>query len=176
MNSEMNYREIRDRLATLIGTEKPYKWASRIGIPSATFSRFWKDGRLLRRSSFRDMADAAGISLDWLLTGAGPIRIGQPQEQISAERSPHGASTAPAAEPELLALVIDAIQRTYKDAGAGLSPRDLGRLSGEMHNEIIGEGIAPGDWRGAVQMAAGRLRKEIAATASDISNRKREAS
>ncbi len=82
----------------------------------------------------------------------------------------------PAAEPELLALIIDAIQRTYKEAGAGLPSRDLGRLSGEMHNEILAEGIAPEDWRGAVQMAAGKLRREIAATAADASSRKREAS
>lgn len=177
MNSEWNYEEIRERLATVIGSEKPYQWAARVSVPSATFSRFWTGRRLLRRSSFRDLADAAGVSLDWLLTGKGPMQISEQQDR-DIERRPQAQTTPPAsgAEPELLALVIDAIQRTYKDAGARLSSLDLGRLSGEIHNEILAEGIAPEDWRGAVKMAAGKLRREIAATAADASSRKREAS
>ena len=86
------------------------------------------------------------------------------------------ASIAPIAAPELLALITDAIQRTYKEAGAGLSPLDLGRLSGEKYNDLLADGVEPDEWRGAVKVMAGQLRKEIAATSTDISNRKREAS
>lgn len=57
----------RDRLATLIGDEKPFVWAKQAGIPSGTFTRLWKDGAVPKAEHLLRIADYAGVSVDWLL-------------------------------------------------------------------------------------------------------------
>lgn len=142
--------------------------AGRIGVHHRTWEGNERGETLPSASTLMKVA-ALGFSPSWILANEGPMRIGQQaQSQMTAP--------ALAAEPELLALIVDAIQRTYKEAGAGLSPLDLGRLSAEKYNDLLADGVEPDEWRGAVKVMAGQLRKEIAATATDAANRKREAS
>ncbi len=71
----------RERLAKLIGEEKPFVWAKRAGIPSATFTRIWKDGAVPKAEHLLRIADFAGVSVDWLLGRETTPR----QEEESAE-------------------------------------------------------------------------------------------
>ena len=66
INSEMS-ESFRQRLAQVIGDEKPFVWAKRAGIPSATFTRIWKEGAIPKSEHLLRIADYAGVSVDWLL-------------------------------------------------------------------------------------------------------------
>ena len=148
--------------------------AARLSIPLGTIKKI-EGGLNMPGGETLMKYSAAGYSPTWILTGWGAMRIGR----ITKERADTPAiatSDLVIAASELLALVTDAIQRAYKEAGAGISGLDLGRLSAEKYNEIISEAPDPEDWRGAVRMMAAQLRKDISATAADTTNRKREAS
>lgn len=148
--------------------------ALKIGLSKSAVKRLETGGNVPSGESLLKYA-AVGINPGWLLYGLGPMRMDGPSEAVPPDED---APTPPPAitAPELLALVTDAIQRSYKDAGASLSALDLGRLSAEKYNEIIQEIPEPEGWPVAVRMMAVQLRKDIASTAANPSARKREAS
>ena len=57
------------RLALLIGTEEPFRWAKRMGIPSATFARIWNNYDIPKHDHLCRIAQRCDVSLDWLLMG-----------------------------------------------------------------------------------------------------------
>ncbi|SBW12236.1 putative Repressor protein CI [uncultured Alphaproteobacteria bacterium] len=61
--------EFRNRLSLLIGEEDPFGWAKRVGIPSSTFDRIWNAGTTPKAPHLVRISEAAGVSIDWLLTG-----------------------------------------------------------------------------------------------------------
>jgi len=71
MNSELGIEGLRSRLEYLIGNEKPFAWAKRVGIHSATFSRMWNEGVSPKADTLLYISEATGCSIDWLLTGKG---------------------------------------------------------------------------------------------------------
>ena len=71
MNSELI-----SRLKLLIAGEKPYSWAAKVGITQATFNRIWKEGVSPKGEILLLIAEKTGCSIDWLLTGEGPMKRG----------------------------------------------------------------------------------------------------
>ena len=69
MNSEIKNSAFRERLAELVGDDEPFVWAKRVGIPSGTFARIWNEGTIPKSEHLCRIAEAAGVSLDWLLLG-----------------------------------------------------------------------------------------------------------
>ena len=59
------------RLALLIGTEEPFRWAKHMGIPSATFARIWNNYDIPKHEHLCRIAQRCNVSLDWLLMGKG---------------------------------------------------------------------------------------------------------
>ena len=57
------------RLALLIGTEEPFRWSKRMGIPSATFARIWNNYDIPKHDHLCRIARRCNVSLDWLLLG-----------------------------------------------------------------------------------------------------------
>lgn len=78
MNSEMSNSDFVARLKTLMGTEKPYPWAASLGIAQATFNRMWKEGWIPKGETLLLISEKTGCSIDWLLTGSGPKKRGEP--------------------------------------------------------------------------------------------------
>ncbi|MBF0184293.1 MAG: helix-turn-helix transcriptional regulator [Magnetococcales bacterium] len=66
---------IRERLALVIGNEEPYPWAARIGIGKSTFAGVWRNGAVPQTKTLLKIAQHTDISVNWLLTGRGPIRL-----------------------------------------------------------------------------------------------------
>lgn len=58
------------RLALLIGTEEPFRWAKRMDIPGATFARMWNNYDIPKHEHLCRIAQRCNISLDWLLMGS----------------------------------------------------------------------------------------------------------
>jgi len=82
MNSEKRQSGFLQRLQYLIGDEKPYPWAARIGITQATFNRMWKEGIAPKADILLLISEKTECSIDWLLTGKGEMRRGdKPSEE-----------------------------------------------------------------------------------------------
>lgn len=93
MNSEKDHSGFVKRLKLLIGSEKPYPWAARIGITQATFNRMWKDGVAPKSDTLLLISEKTGCSIDWLLTGQGsekllsPSMVAEQPERFKADNS-----------------------------------------------------------------------------------------
>jgi phage repressor protein C with HTH and peptisase S24 domain len=70
MNSET---PIKLRLAKLIGKEKPFVWAKKVGLSAATFNRVWNLGGQLKSAQLELIHQKTGASLNWLIAGEGPM-------------------------------------------------------------------------------------------------------
>lgn len=73
MNSEIANKGFLSRLQLLIGVEKPYPWAAKVGITQATFNRMWKDGIAPKADILLLISEKTGCSIDWLLIGEGDM-------------------------------------------------------------------------------------------------------
>ena len=71
MNGTAKNEAFHQRLALLIGTEEPFRWAKRMGIPSATFARIWNNYDIPKHDHLCRIAQRCNVSLDWLLLGYG---------------------------------------------------------------------------------------------------------
>ncbi len=60
-----------ERLRMLIGKERPFTWAIRVGIPKSTFSNCMNNGQILPLKHLLKVVEATGVSLTWLITGEG---------------------------------------------------------------------------------------------------------
>lgn len=76
LNSEKSHTGFIQRLKLLIGDEKPYPWAAKVGITQATFNRMWKDGVAPKSDTLLLISEKTGCSIDWLLTGEGTMKRG----------------------------------------------------------------------------------------------------
>ncbi len=79
MNSET---EIKLRLAKLIGKEKPFVWARRVGLSAATFNRVWNQGGQLKSAQLEKIHLNTGVSLNWLITGEGPMYESEREKEV----------------------------------------------------------------------------------------------
>ncbi len=71
MNGTTKKEAFHQRLSLLIGTEEPFRWAKRMGIPSATFARIWNNHDIPKHDHLCRIAQRCKVSLDWLLLGSG---------------------------------------------------------------------------------------------------------
>ncbi|MBR4126451.1 MAG: helix-turn-helix domain-containing protein [Alphaproteobacteria bacterium] len=71
MNGTTKNEAFHQRLTLLIGTEEPFRWAKRMGIPGATFARIWNNYDIPKHEHLCRIAQRCDVSLDWLLMGNG---------------------------------------------------------------------------------------------------------
>lgn len=100
------------------------------------------------------LCQAAGVSLDWLLTGEGEMRRA---DQTSAAAPARGG----AFDEELHALVVDGITVVYKEEGARLPPSSLGRLAARIHGDLAAAYDDPDDRKMALKLALQQLRRDL---------------
>jgi len=62
------------RLKELVGDEKPFHWATEVGISKGAFDRIWNKETVPSAELLVRIQKATGVSIDWLLTGEGPVR------------------------------------------------------------------------------------------------------
>ena len=78
MDGDLRNPDFHSRLRQLVGQERPYSWAARVGISKGAFTRIWREGTVPSAELLLRIREHAGVSLDWLLTGegAGPGEAG----------------------------------------------------------------------------------------------------
>lgn len=90
MKSEIDDTGFKTRLERLIGEEKPFVWAAKVGLSAATFSRMWKDGIAPKADSLVRISEATGSSIDWLLKGDEHVERHKPHcHSNSGKEVPH---------------------------------------------------------------------------------------
>ena len=67
----MQNPEFRERLQLLIGEEKPFGWAARVGISKGAFTRIWNEGTMPKPDVLQKIKRHTEASLDWLIDGDG---------------------------------------------------------------------------------------------------------
>ncbi|BBH15345.1 MULTISPECIES: S24 family peptidase [Chromobacterium] len=90
MEKNLEQSDFKQRLELLIGAEKPYAWATRIGINKGSFTNMWYHGGVPRAATASKIAEASGCRLEWLLHGSGPQYDAAPPPgaSIRLERDP----------------------------------------------------------------------------------------
>lgn len=138
MNSET---VLKDRLKELIGDERPYPWAERIGISPATFTRMWNEGVPPKADSLIKISEATGVSIDWLLTGQEPMwradliaHTKDGKVLIAEVKSGYGQ----AFDKQMMQDIIEAIEESLDDAGEKLIPSEKAKLIVKMY-EVLKE-------------------------------------
>jgi hypothetical protein len=58
-----------ERLREVIGNEKPYAWAVRVGIPKSSFANYAAKNTIPTAEHLVNISNSTGLSIDWLLTG-----------------------------------------------------------------------------------------------------------
>lgn len=149
MSPENGNRGFRDRLAERIGDEEPFRWARRVGVPTTTFGRVWNDGKIPKTATAAKMAAALGVSLDWLLTGAGDAD------------APDIARVIHHADEDLMSQIGVLVGRVHRDAGVSLPPAQLFRLTTRKYNEVMAAQPAEGDVAGMLKLLEIQLRAEL---------------
>lgn len=150
MNSEIA-KGLRERIAKVIGADEPFAWARRAGISSATFDRIWNGGQVPKAVTLLKIAKAGGVSVDWLLTGEAPTA----SEPVASHSSRFSF------DEELHALVVDGILQVYKEEGARLPPRDLGRLAARLHADLVAAYDTPEERRVGLKALLQQLRRQL---------------
>jgi hypothetical protein len=161
MNSESELSGFRGRLEVLIGTEQPFAWAKRIGLPGATFDRMWNGNGIPKGNHLLTIARSCGVTVDWLLTGEGNMRPGPaaprlPQTTAAAER-----------DADLYGRVLEAISAVYKEVGWVKTLHQLGAEAAQIADDLAADGLLPEDKPGAVKGAATQLRRQLRQAIAD---------
>ncbi|CAB1222387.1 hypothetical protein [Acinetobacter bouvetii] len=89
-NSELN-NPLKERIKLLMTAEeleKPYSFATRVGLSKGTFTGIWVEGRTsLQKKTIDKIAEATGADPVWLMTGERePFKEGQSSQKVEQPR------------------------------------------------------------------------------------------
>jgi len=138
MNSEMVSSGFIQRIKVLIADEKPYSWAKRLGISQATFNRLWKEGAIPKGDTLLLISEKTGVSIDWLLTGEGPMKLNDEAYQLaenlknaelSAEQLVNQALTIGRNAED---LNVDLVVRIIKNMSEGRTKTQLAEIDAAL--------------------------------------------
>lgn len=154
--------ELGTRIALAIERVGGVRTAAKFAGASEDTLANWRDGKA--RPSFfgmQGLANAAKIRLEWLANGDAPM-----------ENQDHGGPR-PGLDEDLMGRLVDGITAAYKDAGHGLAPIHLGRMTARLANEIIAVADGPEDYPGALKMRLAQLRRDLQTAGRDQASDKR---
>jgi|GEM_PF-2770961 len=146
------------------------------GIAKQTVSH-WINGRGEPQiSNAAKLAAAAGVRLEWLATGVGPMRAGEGGEGADAgdaESVPAAVAPAPATDHRLMGRLIDGLMALYKEIGQRLPPCALGELAGQMHDDIVSATADPEERLSMVKLVVAQHRRQALQATVDTTAKRR---
>lgn len=154
------------RLRLALGTESVNGFASKCGFAESSV-RQYLSGSIPGIDKAAIMAKRLNVTLDWLITGHGPMRPIAPTTMDSPEPqatlTPSAVTERQPLDEDLHASIADGISMVYRDANARLSPADLGRLSARMHGELIDLYDDPADRAVGLKALLRQLQRDLQA-------------
>lgn len=127
--------------------------AARLGVSLRAYHQYEKGSRLPQAESLEALS-RLGFNVNWLLTGEGAMRPGEPPV------APSGGQVA--LDRELHGRVVDGIARIYKEERIGLPGVDLGRLAADMYADLANAGLGSWDEKmAALRFALEQLRRTL---------------
>lgn len=69
MVTQSSKRHFRDRLKILMGKERPYTFAKKVGIEKGLFQYYWQKGKIPTYKQIEKLCDYSGCTMEWILTG-----------------------------------------------------------------------------------------------------------
>jgi len=159
VNSENGTGGFKDRLAERIGDQEPFKWARQAGVPTSTFDRIWNHGQIPRAETAAKIAAALGVSLDWLLSGAG--------DQTSASQRPPSEQPRrhPAELPideKFMARVGVAVAQAYREAGQPFTEAQYAVEIHRMLSAILADAQASDEYEALLEIQKSRIKRRLA--------------
>lgn len=183
-----------ERLKLAIGDRSVNSFAKEAGLNEGSIRGYLRGG-LPAIDKAKAMADAAGVSLEWLASGVGPMRLfngeptGGPAEpgpgdapidqygsrinlggpiSIEAE-TPHVA----AADEDLMSKIGELVANVHREMGVSLPPSQLFRLAARKHNEVMAARPGEGELPVMIKLLETQLRAELKEARSEPGTGKR---
>lgn len=124
------------------------------GISKSAIDKYAQGQSDPSRSALLMLARAAGVSVQWLASGEGPMEaaLGGDTQQPAPK---------PALDKWLFSRVIDGIRRVYKRAGGQLPTVNEVELALDMHNRITALAEGQEARHGALLMALDQLERDL---------------
>lgn len=157
-----NSSDFVERLREAIGAESERSFAQRAGIPHSTLRSALK-GSEPGIHTATAVARAAGVSLDWLVSG---------EESPGPARAASGSS-APV-DPHLYGVISGEVARVYKEIGMTASAHTVGEEAAKIAAEITASGVGGDEALPAVRVLVAQLRRRLTSEIADPATRKRQ--
>jgi len=159
----MNNDVFKNRLSVVINSEDSLNsLAKKAGVSEGLLRRYLKDGAFPRLDTAVAIANAASVSLDWLIG-------------LTDDPEPHPKKAETSFDPSLLDHISKEISGVYLKADSRISGLDLVSLSGKIYADIVAEVDDPIERMGAVKMKMAELKKELSKPALEQDRSKRRA-
>ncbi len=117
MSSQFKNPEFRARLGEVIGNERPFIWAKRMGISSGGFSRIWNEGTIPGPEILIRIAKLNYVSIDWLLIG-------------------RGFMIEPEGQADIIRDIVCEIEKVFQKESLSLPPEKKAELVSMLIEEI----------------------------------------
>ncbi len=160
----MNIGTFADRIRMLIGDDSVSGFASKCGLRNESI-RQYLSGSIPGMDKVIAIAEATGVSIEWLATGKAPMRAG--------EHSAAPDDAAKSVDAELMARLTDGISRVYKDLGSRISPADAVRIAAPEYEKILALATDQAERLVMVKLAVENVRRELQAS-NDAASRKQQ--
>jgi len=143
-DQELNHKAFTERLRTLLDGRSARAFAQVAGVPTTTFNKIVNGVSEPTRPTLIAIARAAGVSLDWLVAGRGPMRLTvEPPILGSAPRL------------SVLASAISLVEEWLEENNRVMTPEKKADAAAKIYQlimEDISEGHTPIDRRRAHQI------------------------
>lgn len=108
--------EFHGRLKLIVGGERPFTWAHKVGISKGAFDRIWNEGTIPSPELLIRIYKKTHVSITWLLTGEGSM---YEKDRDQTEHTPYkyksSSPTPPAEIQPIIETVIEALTSSIKD-------------------------------------------------------------
>lgn len=143
MSSELKKNLFRKRLEILIGKERPFAWAARMGISKGAFSRIWNQGTIPSSPLLLQIAESTGVSLNWLLAGKEPMFLNASRSRekaVTTIADRHETERIAEVNPILLESTICLVEKYLRDRKLELPPAKKAELIVFLYSDFSGSG------------------------------------
>ncbi len=144
------------------------------GISQSGISRYLKGGEPARPILLA-LSRAAGVRIEWLMTGQEPMRPGEMAETRAPAPESRPPAPAPALDHALFGLLNEALTRLYQEENARVGPRGWGALLAEKYEEIVSSTDDPEERKAMINLIITQQRKAIRTPPTQANPDKRRA-